>query len=79
MDTEGRGGMLTSALPQFFSIQTNCDGPEISPPSIKWVPGPNPARVNRPGREADHSSPYRTKVKNGGAILRLPMSSWYSA
>jgi hypothetical protein len=47
----------------------------LTQPPIQWVPG-----VKRPGREADHSPPSSTQIKNGKAIPPLPyMSSWHSA
>jgi hypothetical protein len=49
-------------------------------PPIQWVTGAISPRVKRPGREADHSPPSRTKVKNGGGVAPLPhMSSWHGA
>jgi hypothetical protein len=38
-----------------------------------------PEGVKWPGCEVDHSSPHSVKVKNGGAILPLQMSSWHGA
>jgi hypothetical protein len=36
--------------------------------------------AKRPGREVDHSPPFNSEVKNGGATPPLPhMCSWYSA
>jgi hypothetical protein len=35
---------------------------------IKLVPTPGSPRVKRQEREADHSLPFNTEVKNGGAI-----------
>jgi hypothetical protein len=47
---------------------------------IQWVLGALSPRVNRQGREADHSPPTSAEFKNGGAIPPLPyMSSWHSA
>jgi len=43
----------------------------IQPP-IQWVPGSLSLGVKWPGLEADNSPPYSAKVKNGGAIPRLP-------
>jgi hypothetical protein len=46
---------------------------------MQWVPGDLSPGVKRPGREADHSSPFRVDVKNGGTIPPLPFkSSWHS-
>jgi hypothetical protein len=48
------------------SVQTGSGVHAISP------------RLERLGREADHSPPSSAEVKNGGAIPPLPhMSSWY--
>jgi hypothetical protein len=33
-------------------------------PSTEWVPGPQSLRINRPGRDADHSPPSSAEVKN---------------
>jgi hypothetical protein len=30
-------------------------------------------KIERPGRNADHSPPSSTEVKNGGAIPHLPL------
>jgi hypothetical protein len=46
-------------------------------PPIQWVPGAFSPGIKRSGREADHSPPSRTKVKNVGATPPLPhMCSW---
>jgi hypothetical protein len=45
-------------------------------PPIQWVLGSSPT-VKRPGRKADHSSPYSAEVKDDGAIPT--MSSWHCA
>jgi hypothetical protein len=42
-------------------------------PPIERVPAAV-SRVKRLGREADHSSPSRAEVKNGGAVLLLPIN-----
>jgi hypothetical protein len=45
--------------------------------SIQWVPAALSLGVNRQGREADHSPPSSTVLKNNGTIPPLPkMSSW---
>jgi hypothetical protein len=56
--------------------------PALGPtePPIQWVPGTISPEVKRPGREADHSPPSSTQVKNGEAIPALPYtSSWRGA
>jgi hypothetical protein len=48
-------------------------------PPVQWVLGALSPGVKHQGREADHSPPSCTEVKNGGAIPPLPcMSSWHS-
>jgi hypothetical protein len=42
---------------------------------IKWVTGALSSRLKRQVREADHSPPSSTDVKNGGAIPPLPYAS----
>jgi hypothetical protein len=44
-------------------------------PPIHAVPGTLSQGVKRPGREADHSPPSSTEVKNGGTTLLLPNMS----
>jgi hypothetical protein len=49
-------------------------------PPFQWVRGAFSPAVERLGREADHSPPPGTKLKNGGAIPPLPhTSSWRGA
>jgi hypothetical protein len=49
-------------------------------PPIQWVPGAVSPEVKRPSREADHSPPSSTEVKNGGAVPQfLYTSSWHRA
>jgi hypothetical protein len=43
-----------------------------SQPLLQLVPGALPMGVKGPGHEADHISPSRAEVKNGGAIPPLP-------
>jgi hypothetical protein len=46
---------------------------EPTQPPIQWVPGALSLGVNRPGREADHSTPFSAEVKKmHGAIRLLP-------
>jgi hypothetical protein len=44
-------------------------------PSIRWVPGSIRTGIKRPGREADHSPPSSTEVKNNEAIPPLSGTS----
>jgi hypothetical protein len=56
--------------------------PDLGPtqPPKQQAPGALSSKVNRPGREVDHSPPSSAEVKNGGAIPSLPnTSSWSSA
>jgi hypothetical protein len=74
------GGVRFPAGARFFSPQRS-----------NWFWGPPRLQSNgyirlfppgerRPGREADHSSPSSTDIKNGGVIPPLPRrSSWHSA
>jgi hypothetical protein len=41
-------------------------------PSIQWVPGALSLGVKRPWREADHSSPSSTEVKNEWSYKSTP-------
>jgi hypothetical protein len=41
-------------------------------PPIKWVPGALLPRVKWAGREADHSSPSSTEVKNAWSYISTP-------
>jgi hypothetical protein len=40
--------------------------------SIQWVPGALSPGVKRPGREADHSSPFSVEVKNAWSYASTP-------
>jgi hypothetical protein len=49
-------------------------------PRIQLVPGAVFPKVNRPGRDPDHSPVSSAEVKNGGAIPPLShTSSWRGA
>jgi hypothetical protein len=49
-----------------------------SHPLIQWVPGALSAGGKAAGGEADHSLPFGSEVKNGGAIPPLPHTSlWH--
>jgi hypothetical protein len=64
---DGRGSIPGSGkIFLLFKPPRPALGP-IKPP-IQWVLGAVSTGVKRPGREADHSSPYRADIKNGAAI-----------
>jgi hypothetical protein len=42
-------------------------------PPIQWIPGALSLELKRLGRKADHAPPSSARVKNGGAILPLPL------
>jgi hypothetical protein len=47
---------------------------------VQWEPGAPSPGLKRPGREADHSTPFNVEVKNARAIPPLPhTSSWRGA
>jgi hypothetical protein len=53
---------------------------ESTQPPIQWVPESLSSKLKWLGREADHSPPSSSDVRNGGAVTPLPnMSSWHSA
>jgi hypothetical protein len=56
----------------FFSTPQRL-GPLWGPPT--QPPGGFSPDIKRPGREADHSPPLNTEVKNGGTIPLLPHTS----
>jgi len=51
---------------KFFSLFSTASRTALGPtqPPIQWVPGALSLGVKRPGREADHSPPPGTEVKN---------------
>jgi hypothetical protein len=44
----------------------------LTQPCIQWIPGYVSLGIKQQRREADHSSPYSSQVKNGGAVPPLP-------
>jgi hypothetical protein len=53
----------------------------LTQPPVQWVPGALYLGVNRPGREADHSPPSSTDVKNAWRYTSTPQyafTAWYS-
>jgi hypothetical protein len=49
-------------------------------PPIEWVPGALSLRVKRQGREANHSPPSSSEVKNAGRYTSIPQyvfMAWY--
>jgi hypothetical protein len=49
-------------------------------PAIQWVPGALSLGIKRPGREADHSPPSSTGVKNAWSYTSTPQYvfiEWY--
>jgi hypothetical protein len=70
---DGRGSIPGRAI--FFSSPYF---PDWTP--IEWVPEALSQGVKRPGREANHTSPFSSELKNIGGIHPLPhTSSWHSA
>jgi hypothetical protein len=55
-----------------FSIASR-PTPGPTQPPIQWIHGAISPEVKRHGREADHSPPSRTEVKNHAAIPSLPI------
>jgi hypothetical protein len=64
----GRGKIFLFSIASTLAL-----GPTQSP--IQLVPEAASPRVKRQRGEADHSSPFSAKVKNGGAILSLSHKS----
>jgi hypothetical protein len=63
-----------------FSLHRVQNGSGAHPASYQRVPGALSLRVERPGREADHSPPCSAKVRMRGAIPPLlSTSSWRGA
>jgi hypothetical protein len=62
---KGEESVLFSAAPR----------PALGPikPPIQWVQGALSHGVKRLGRKANHPTPSGAEVKNGGAILPLPV------
>jgi hypothetical protein len=75
---DGRGWIPCRDKVFLFSIAS---GPALRPKSspIQWVQSAISMGLKGPGREAEHSPPTSTEIKNGGAILQfLRMPSWHS-
>jgi hypothetical protein len=53
---------LLDDIPKFFLYELTTI--IFSSPNIQWVPGVLSLGVKRPGREADHTSPSISEVKN---------------
>jgi hypothetical protein len=68
---DGRGSISGRVKVFLFSTASR---PALGPTRsrIQRIPGTFFPGVKRPGREANHSPPTNTEVKNGGAILPLP-------
>jgi hypothetical protein len=64
-------GLIPGKSKIFFSSSPLQDLPRSPTTSHPMVPGVHSPRGKRPGREADHSPPSSTEVKNGGAIPQL--------
>jgi hypothetical protein len=75
-----RVGVQFLAKARFFSSPQSPDQ-LLAPtqPPIQWVLGALSPEIKWPGWEPDHSPPSSAKVKNGGTISPLPMSSWHRA
>jgi hypothetical protein len=51
----------------------------LTQPPIEWVRGALSKGIKRPRRKFNHSPPSSAEVKNSGAILPLPRTSWRGA
>jgi hypothetical protein len=72
---DGGGGSIPGRVKIFLFSTAVRPALGSTKPSIQQVPG-----FKGPGPEAEHSSPPRAKVRNGGAIPPLRyMSSWHNA
>jgi hypothetical protein len=68
---DGRGSI--SGKGKTFSVLHSFQtGSGRTQPPIQWVPWALSPGVKRPEREADHSAPSITEVKNGVTISPLP-------
>jgi hypothetical protein len=58
----------------FLLATTAVSRPALGPtqPPIQWVPGALSLGVKRPGREADHSPPPTTELKNAWSNTSTP-------
>jgi hypothetical protein len=77
-------GWTTPSIPGSSKICIFSTAPKpalrLTHPPLQWVREVNFSGVKQQGREADHSPPSSTEVKNGGGIPPLPhISLWHYA
>jgi hypothetical protein len=63
LDNRGSRVRFTAGAGNFSLHHRVQNSSEAHPAPIQWVPGALPLEVKRPGREADHSPPSNTEVK----------------
>jgi hypothetical protein len=65
---------IPGSIGKIFFLSTG-PRPVLGPtqPPIQWVPGVLSPGVKRQRREADWSAPSSAEVRNGGAVLPLPI------
>jgi hypothetical protein len=66
-----RGVRFPAGVRDFLFCQASRPTLDHTQPHIRRAVGAISLGVKRPGREADHSPPLSSKVKNGGAIPPL--------
>jgi hypothetical protein len=71
---DGRGVRVRVPVGVKNFILSTSFQPALGPtqPPIQWAPGAISPRVNRPGREADHSPPNSADVKNTWIYTSTP-------
>jgi hypothetical protein len=69
---DGRGSISSRGKIFLFSTLYRLALVPTQPP-FQWVPGALSLEVKRLGHVADYSPPTSANVKNGGAILLLPI------
>jgi hypothetical protein len=70
----GRSGFDSWQGHEIFLFSTaSIAAMESTRPHIQWVPGALSSGLKRRGRETDHSPPSSAEVKNGWAVLPLPI------